>query len=304
MTIEPDNDLIIFKERLNKNKGKQADTSEHSSVKDSKKNESESLKKMKNNVALSYVTEKESNEEVKNAIVDQLGSEYEAVEILGKSHKKHIDTEKESRKAAKGLFCVWHSWRGAYAICDYCRRPFCFEDLIEQSGRYYCLEDINYAAKMYDRGYNLSAALLSGMLLFIPIIIVIYLNNSALINMLSYINNVGLQQFISAPKVLYINIIFEFVISLLSFIAGLIMVTGARRSAGFGIFSSVLLFSFFIYIYIQTHATLPLFISIIGIVAFFLIVYSRSEYSDETLPYNYSRPESQQNLDWPDVGNF
>ena len=304
MTIEPDNDLIIFKERLNKDKGKQADKVKEDSGKTVKKNESESLKKMKNNVALSYVTEKESTEEVKNAIVDQLGSEYEATEILGKSHKKHIDTEKESRKAAKGLFCVWHSWRDAYAICDYCRRPFCFEDLIEQSGRYYCLEDINYAATMYNKGYNLSAALLAGMLLFIPIIIVIYLNNSTLINMLSYINNVGVQQFINAPKILYVNTIFEFIISLLSFIAGLVMVIGSRRSAGFSIFSSVLLFSFFIYVYIQTHAMLPLFVAIVGIVAFFLIVYSRSGYSDETLPYNYSRPESQQNLDWPEVGNF
>ena len=53
--------------------------------------------------------------------------------------------EAESIKAAKSLNCVTHPWRPAYAICEYCDRPFCYADLIEYGDKFYCLEDVDKA---------------------------------------------------------------------------------------------------------------------------------------------------------------
>ncbi|MEM0154774.1 MAG: hypothetical protein QW814_02990, partial [Methanothrix sp.] len=78
---------------------------------------------------------------VSNAVIE------EAVEAAGGNmsqmsakKKGKSRSEEESEEAAEGLSCVWHPWRPAYAICNYCHRPFCFEDIVEQNGHYYCLE--------------------------------------------------------------------------------------------------------------------------------------------------------------------
>ena len=58
----------------------------------------------------------------------------EAVEAAGGNMSQMSDkkkgkthSEEESEEADQGLSCVWHPWRPAYAICNYCHRPFCFE---------------------------------------------------------------------------------------------------------------------------------------------------------------------------------
>ena len=41
--------------------------------------------------------------------------------------------------------CINHPWRHAYAKCNYCKRPFCYADLVEYSGLQFCLEDASKA---------------------------------------------------------------------------------------------------------------------------------------------------------------
>jgi hypothetical protein len=64
----------------------------------------------------------------------------------GEAAAKLSRSAKDSIKAAKGMSCTNHPWRGAYAICNYCKRPFCYADLMAYSGNLYCLEDIDYVS--------------------------------------------------------------------------------------------------------------------------------------------------------------
>lgn len=56
----------------------------------------------------------------------------------------------ESKKQAKGQFCVNHPWRHAYAVCTSCRLPYCYIDIMEQGGKLYCLNDIDSATKQQE----------------------------------------------------------------------------------------------------------------------------------------------------------
>lgn len=55
-------------------------------------------------------------------------------------------TKEESTEAAKGLKCLGHPWRDAYAVCNYCKMGFCYSDIAEYGGSYYCLEDLGKVA--------------------------------------------------------------------------------------------------------------------------------------------------------------
>ena len=73
--------------------------------------------------------------------IDSQGEKFGAPSIAPKA--KTLDekplTKKESVDAAKGQSCFWHSWRPAYGICAVCKKPYCYEDIVEYGGSLYCL---------------------------------------------------------------------------------------------------------------------------------------------------------------------
>ena len=73
----------------------------------------------------------------------EVGSEAEGPIVPAFSAKPM--SGKESIEEAKGRVCTNHPWRGAYAVCEFCRRPFCYADMIEYGKHFYCLEDIDKA---------------------------------------------------------------------------------------------------------------------------------------------------------------
>jgi hypothetical protein len=44
-------------------------------------------------------------------------------------------SEPEQGKVPKGEKCTNHPWRDAYAQCSYCKRYFCYPDLVRYEGR-------------------------------------------------------------------------------------------------------------------------------------------------------------------------
>jgi hypothetical protein len=54
-------------------------------------------------------------------------------------------SEPEQGKMPKGEKCANHPWRDAYAQCSYCKRYFCYPDLVRYEGKEYCLEDLSKA---------------------------------------------------------------------------------------------------------------------------------------------------------------
>lgn len=96
------------------------------------------------------------------------GIEAEAGVEAPKAKKKVSKNEKSEMAAAKGLSCVNHPWRQAYAICKYCSRPFCYADLMEHDGNFYCIEDLDQATdKKAAKGNSLGAFAIIAALLFI-----------------------------------------------------------------------------------------------------------------------------------------
>ncbi len=51
-------------------------------------------------------------------------------------------TKTQCIDAAKGMKCINHPWRDAYALCNYCKMPFCYAETVEGKGSYYCANDI------------------------------------------------------------------------------------------------------------------------------------------------------------------
>jgi hypothetical protein len=54
----------------------------------------------------------------------------------------------KSKKLAKGKNCTIHPWRNAYALCAADNLPYCYEDLMDYNGTYYCLDDMEKAATL------------------------------------------------------------------------------------------------------------------------------------------------------------
>src|SRR5271155_5124433 len=102
---------------------------------------------------------------------DKIQSKVDGGQTLG---NLKLSTEK-----AKGKKCFWHPYRDAYAICSFCNRAFCFEDLTKLNDSYYCLEDIDSVNSTYDKKLrNLShvTATVSGFLLIVAFITFFYFN--------------------------------------------------------------------------------------------------------------------------------
>ncbi len=303
MTIEPDNDLLIFKKRHEiESAKKESDKPKVNNTKNTIDNkQSTNTTSIKQQAEGHYVTKKELDNIISDAISTQMGDTHSSDEILGKK-KNEIYTQKDSRTAAKDMFCVWHSWRGAYAICDYCHRPFCFEDLTESRGRYYCLEDINFGPSVQQSGYNITAAIISGLLFFMPSLIFIYYRGETIFSMFNYINSIGLANALTYLPFTYIDYTIELVTIIIGFIAGISVINGSKKSAGLGIFASLLTFSVFIVDYLSNHLLFMIIIAIIDVIAFVLLIYSRTTYESNVIDPKLN--STQQHLDWPEVGNF
>ena len=111
---------------------------------------------------------KETEESFNSVIKVQESGRTSAEAEAPKVNKKVSKNEKGEIAAAKGLSCVNHPWRQAYAICKYCSRPFCYADLMEHDGNFYCIEDLDQAAeKKAANGGSLGAFAIIAALLFI-----------------------------------------------------------------------------------------------------------------------------------------
>ena len=96
----------------------------------------------------------------------------------------------DSREMARGLFCSVHQFRHAYALCAYCHRPFCFEDIVEYQKDYYCIEDIDRVTARYTEKltneYSISS-LITSFIMIGGFVLFFYYSNGQLGYMFTYI---------------------------------------------------------------------------------------------------------------------
>lgn len=193
-------------------------------------------------------------------------------------------SESQSRDAAKGLSCVWHPWRPAYALCNYCNRPFCYEDLVEYKNNYYCLEDIDKvsAGKETETTVRYNRLSMLSALLFVALFVAfLYLDGGQVAYVTHYANSVGFFTFLSGINYAYGYPILGFLLSLFSIISGILIF--ARSDKGFlmgsltGAFAALL----FSYSYIASGTLYTILLSLVSFFALVTLLLSRESYETE-----------------------
>ena len=220
---------------------------------------------------------------------------------------KHTKYEDRSRKAAEGLYCAWHPWRSAYAICTECHRPFCYEDIVEYNGKYYCLEDVDKVASGAGTaelgvGYN-KISLISASASILPIAIYLYFTNGILTYIATYFSQVGVTAFIANFSYAYGIALAGMLFTFLQFVSALLIFGQSRKAYGFGIFSGFLAVALFTYEFISSFAWYTLAISILSFIALVTLGYSKNAYEPiETKESVLAKDVGP--YDWPNVGRF
>jgi hypothetical protein len=233
----------------------------------------------KNEIIFYTVTPTEAAEEM----VTGPNLENKIVEIKNELGKKSLSA-KESKRIGKHLACTWHPWRQAYAICDYCRRPFCYEDLVEHNGLYYCLEDIDKVSNIKETElikYN-NFRILSSTMLFFVFFIFLYFNYNSIITIPAQLQRVGLNAFFENIFTPLGYMIAKTTLILLSLIISFAITADFKKSFAMLSIVGTLTALLFGYLYIETNIFYYIIIAILSLASIILLAYSRASYN--TLP--------------------
>ncbi len=215
--------------------------------------------------------------------------------------KKFTKIEEESIEAAKGMMCINHPWRPAYAICNYCKRPFCYADLVEYNGAFYCLEDID---KVTGPGASISPTRFNS---FTAISSVFFLANATILGyfiypqalfLIKYINNVGFVNFLNSLTYSYGISFINLILVVLGLFAGLILY--AKNKKWFYISWVIDAFILIIvsYEYLTLNSSYLLAISVLAFINIGTLAYSRLSASTEVVS------EIKEEVNWPKVEIF
>ncbi len=214
--------------------------------------------------------------------IDQIKAAGLSTDYLGLDGKGKA-FEKEDRVEGNRYRCVWHPWRQAYAICSYCQKPFCFEDLVEKRGRFYCLEDVDKTplpGVKVEHSYE-SLNMVGGGLLMISFIIFIYFGYSQFVYQAS--NLVGVLPSITRGFIVlseFMNPIslfslFGALFTFIGFVSGIMVLGHGDRAFVSGIVIgtfSTILFSYAYLSYLQTYT---LAISALSFVSIIMLLLSK-----------------------------
>lgn len=290
------NDLLIFKERkttVSKEGAEAQKAQEEPAQKAQAKAKSDALEELRTKIARHEEAARKEKEEKAARKAAAKETAHKETKERGETRRveptfepkppkqrKETKSEVMARESAVGLSCVWHPWRPSYAICNYCHRAFCFEDIVTERGNYYCLEDMDTAirAKIEAASSKSSnAGIISGGAFLIPVLIFIYTYNTVLANAVSYVVSIGFIPFIYNPIYQYAFPIMGAAATMLSFILGLWLFLG-NRNVFPGLAVGSLTSAMFLYNYLQSNNIYDLVIGLTSLAALMLFAYSRSVY--------------------------
>ncbi|MFP3278446.1 MAG: hypothetical protein RXO43_02700 [Candidatus Micrarchaeota archaeon] len=222
-------------------------------------------------------------------------------EVQEKATKKYTKVERESIEAAKGMVCVNHPWRPAYAICNYCKRPFCYADLVEYNGAFYCLEDIDKVAgqapNLKEIRFNSFVAVSSFFLLVNAAIMgyFIYPQAKFLVN---YIGSVGFVGFLNTLTYSYGLSFINLLVVIFSALAGLMLFGKSNRWFYLSWAINAFILIIVSYEYLTMNSAYLLAVSLIAFLTIGTLSYSRLSKSTEEIA------TTQEQINWPRVETF
>ncbi len=225
---------------------------------------------------------------------EALEEEYGVTTIpVGRRGAKHL-TAKESRRIAEHMTCELHPWRRAYAICSYCHRAFCYEDLVEHNGAYYDLDDIDKIPKLRASEiirYN-TLGFFAGALMLFVFLVFIYSSYPLVLKIPFLFQQIGgLNGLLANPLQAFSFLLAETSLAMLSFIAAISVFLSRKASFRFSTIVSVLIVGLFSYTYLNSANVYSAVIAAMSFISMVSLAYSRV--AIETLPEETELPASE-----------
>jgi len=221
---------------------------------------------------------------------------------MQKPKKRLTKTEKDSMESAKGLMCVNHPWRPAYAICDYCKRPFCYADLVEYNNKFYCLEDIDKVTKNPGGAGEAEMnpfILAAGAIFIANAIILAYFVYPQIAYFTDQMTKIGLANFISTINYSYMLSLLNLIAVILGLSAGVVLFVKLDKNI-YSIFMGVVMLIISSYIYLISNALYLLAVTVIAFIAIGSLAYGR-------IPSGISTEEKElrpTDIEWPRLESF
>lgn len=229
--------------------------------------------------------------------------------LMNKTEEKKIENDEsdlnKSRNNAKGLHCFIHPWRDAYAICSYCQKPFCFEDIIKYKNEYYCISDIDRVSKettetnlieYSNLSYISIIAFLTNFLIFI------YYSNQEIRLIISKLIINGVYYASHFINFSYLLFFVTAILVLFQFISGLLILIKLKKSYLIGLMSGIFSILFFLYVYLNSNNIFSLYAIISSFVGAIVLMYSFKVYT--RIEINEKPAEDKMQINFADVKTF
>ncbi len=221
---------------------------------------------------------------------------------------KKASSTRNSREMARNHNCAWHPWRKAYAICAFCNRPFCFEDIAEFENEYYCLEDIDNVTSTYERQITNSShnmATVAGILLVFSFFLFSYFEYSQIIFVLKLLYGYGIITLLTYVNYNYIFVFCEGIFVLLGLVSGFLIFTSSTKGIYTGIISCIGNIAILSYRLVSTGAAYFGILDAVVFISLAALIYSKMTSTIADRGFRSDTSEAKTNLmDWPNAGKF
>ena len=210
----------------------------------------------------------------------------------------------EAIALAKGKQCFWHPWRNAYAVCSVCKRPFCYEDMIEYNNQVVCLEDMATRPSEYKREVNVkygTMSIVSGVIFILCFLIFLYSARAEIIYIFSHAGQIGTAYGTSISS--YLFPLIELFLTMLGAFSAIAIFVQTKSSYYLSSAIAITSVAIFCYHFINSGTIYLLAVGLLMFVAMTLLSLSKTTYASEITAVDYwenQRPD----MEWSNVGVF
>ena len=211
-------------------------------------------------------------------------------------------TKKESLKLAKGRTCTTHPWRDAYAICSYCKRPFCYSDIVAYGKGFYCTEDIGKVSATtaeHLRNPINTFAYVSAVLLVANAALLLYFNPQSL-TVINEIMRSGPLEFIKTINYVSLVYLSNLFIILFGFISAILLFANSGKGVAIGGLVDSFTIIITTYELLNTNANYLFAVSAVAFISIATIALSRMSSANK----KYQEELKYPNVEWPKVEGF
>lgn len=213
---------------------------------------------------------------------------------------------KEEIEAAKGLNCVNHPWRPAYAVCDYCGRPYCYADLVMHEGKYYDLEDIENVSKQtvttVTREGN-TFQKYAGVVFLVNAVLLAYFVYPQWPLLANYVAKVGVATLLTNLGTAYGASLFNIIVIVLGALAGASLFGRSGRGFLLSTFSGSVIIILISYEFLSSNATYLLAVMVLAFISIVVLAFSRMSATSEKATFEEIKPATTE-VQWPQIETF